>query len=115
MSKHVSYRGLTIDMDSMRRENEKVPAIGNMKVNAKGDQIKGGKVTKTADELARENHRIQSTIVSSGLKGAIPAEPTITSPIAVKPAPVKATVAAPAPVKEKELPNGDIVIEGEGA
>ena len=37
MSKHVSYRGVTIDMDSIRCENEKTTAIGNMKVNAKGD------------------------------------------------------------------------------
>ena len=63
MAKHTSYRGSTIDMDSMRRENEKVPAIGNMSVNAKGDKISGGVVTKTASQIARENHRVQTTIV----------------------------------------------------
>lgn len=107
MSRHVSYRGATIDMDSMRRENEKVPAIGNMGVNAKGDQIKGGKVTKTADQLARENHRVQSTVVRTGLKGPVPK-----SPVQAIEAPKKSKAKeAPAKTKEVELDNGDIVIE----
>lgn len=105
MSKHVTYRGTTIDMDSLRRENEKSVAIGNMKVNARGDQISRGMVTKTADEIARENHRIQSTIVNSGLKGPAPS----TEGLAIEgqkpqPKPAKKT-------KETELSSGDIVIE----
>ncbi len=108
MSKHVSYRGTTIDMDSLRRENEKVTAIGNMKVNAKGDQINRGVVTKTADQIARENHRIKSTIVKTGLKGPMPASPELPTPAASK-APAKEKVKT----KEVELPSGDIIIESE--
>lgn len=114
MSRHVSYRGVTIDMDSLRRENEKVPAIGNMKVNAKGDQINRGVVTKTADQIARENHRVQSAVVNTGLKGKQPD----TEGISVEPgkvegrtARVKATVEKK--VVERELPSGDIIIESE--
>ena len=66
MSKHVTYRGTTIDMDSLSRENEKTTAIGNMKVNARGDQINRGQITKTADQIARENHRVQSVVVKTG-------------------------------------------------
>ncbi len=112
MSRHVTYRGATLDMDSIRRENEKVPAIGNMSVNAKGDQIKGGMVTKTADQIARENHRNVSAIVNTGLKGPVPAAPAMieTAPI-VKKIPVKAT--GPAKTKETELPSGDIIIESD--
>lgn len=107
MSRHVTYRGVTLDMDSIRRENEKVPAAGNMRVNAKGDQIKGGKVTKTADQIARENHRVQSAVVNTGLKGPIP---TATMPI------LEAPVKKVAPKVEKkvveiELPSGDIIVE----
>lgn len=110
MVKHVTYRGVTIDMDSMRRENEKTPAMGNMKVNAKGDQIKGGTVTRTADQIARDNHRVQSAVVSTGLKGKQPTPVGITIDNPVKPVkePVKTTKS-----KEVELPNGDIVIEGD--
>ena len=105
MSRHVTYRGATLDMDSIRRENEHVPAIGNLRVNAKGDQIKGGLVTKTADQLARENHRVQSAIVHTGLKGPVPTSPEIPKP-SKPPEPVAKTVA-----KEIELPSGDIIIE----
>jgi hypothetical protein len=105
MSRHTTYRGATIDMDNMRRDNEKVPALGNMGVNAKGDQLaRGGTITKTADQLARENHRVQSQVVHTGLKGPVPASPETPVPTAPVKAAVKKTV-------EKELPNGDISIE----
>lgn len=116
MSKHVTYRGTTIDMDSLSRENEKTTAIGNMKVNARGDQINRGQITKTADQIARENHRVQSVVVNTGLKGKQPEAPV---PVLETPKPAKvaktveAPKAAPVPtvavVKEVELPNGDIV------
>lgn len=108
MSRHVTYRGVTIDMDSMRRENEKIPAVGNASVNARGDEIKGGKVTKTADEIARERGRVQSVMVHTGLKGPVPSTetPVLETPkVARTPAAAKKT--------EKELPSGDIVIEGD--
>lgn len=108
MSRHVTYRGTTIDMESLSRENEKVPAIGNMKVNAKGDQINHGVVTKTADQIARENHRVQSVVVNTGLKGKQPVAPEIQLE-APKPAPKPAKVEKVA-VRETELPNGDIIV-----
>jgi hypothetical protein len=110
MSRHVSYRGTTIDMDSMRRENEKVTAVGNMGANAKGDRIKGTKVTKTADEMARERGRVQSVVVNTGLKGPMP---KVDTPVLESPKPTSKPVQATTTkkVKEVELPSGDIVIE----
>ena len=107
MSKHTSYRGATIDMEAMRRENEKVPALGNMNVNAKGDKLaRGGVIAKTADQLARENHRVQSAVIQTGLKGALP-----TSPATVEQKQVTPVEATAKKTVEKELPSGDIVIE----
>lgn len=107
MSRHVSYRGVTIDMDSIRRENEKVPAIGNMQVNAKGDEIKGGRVIRNIDEIARENHNTQSAVVNTGLKGPLPVSPTL-----VLETPKTTKVAKTGKiVKEVELPNGDIIMK----
>jgi hypothetical protein len=99
-------------MDSIRRDNEKVPAIGNMKVNAKGDQIAGGRITKSADQIARENHRVQATIVNTGLKGPIPAAPAVLEAPKSKKIPGKATAPAK-PLIEVELPSGDIVMKEE--
>jgi hypothetical protein len=106
MSRHVSYRGITIDMDSLRRENEKVTAIGNMKVNARGDEIKGGQIIKNIDEIARENYNTQSAVVNTGLKGPLPVLPTT-----VLEAPKQKVTKAEKNVKEVELPNGDIIMK----
>jgi len=114
MSKHVSYRGVTIDMDSLRRDNEKAIAIGNMGVNAKGDVVKRGVVIKTADQIARENHRTKSAIINTGLKGPQPEVPDNLIDTVVTPGP--GLVRAPKKKKEvveKELPSGDIIIEGD--
>jgi hypothetical protein len=112
MSRHVTYRGTTIDMDSMRRENEKVPAVGNAHVNARGDRISGGVITKTADEIARERGRVQSVLVSSGLKGPMPTVNEATPAPASAAVSVEKEKAAPAKkVKEVELPSGDIVVQ----
>ena len=111
MSRHTSYRGTTIDMDSIRRENEKVPAVGNANSNARGDTISGGRVTRTADEIARERGRVQSAIISSGLKGPMPQVDELSLD---KPKQARMPVAVPAKkVKEVELPSGDIIIEGD--
>lgn len=100
-----------MDMDSLRRENEKTPAIGNMKVNAKGDQLaRGGLIAKTAEQIARENHRVQSVIVNSGLKGPVDSK-DITTDVPV--AKLLQTKPVDKKVKETELPSGDIIVEGE--
>lgn len=36
---HRSANGKIVDMGALRLKNEKVRAVGNMKVNARGDQI----------------------------------------------------------------------------
>lgn len=107
MSKHVSYRGVTIDMDSIRRENEKSVALGNMGVNAKGDKIVRGTVTKTADQMARENHRIPSSITMQSLKPPVEENFAEVKKPAVNLPKAKEKVVK----KERELPNGDIVEE----
>ena len=39
MSKHVTYRGISVDMDGIRRENEHIVALGNARANARGEDI----------------------------------------------------------------------------
>lgn len=111
MSRHTSYRGATIDMASLARENENSPAIGNMRVNAKGDQLNhNGSVAKTAEQIARESHSMKSAIINAGLKGPAPQMPELVleKPKSVK-IPVKATKAKE--TVETELDNGDIIVE----
>jgi len=47
-----SMRGKTIDMEQLNLKHETIPAVGNMKVNARGDELgPGGKVVKTKEQI----------------------------------------------------------------
>jgi hypothetical protein len=47
-----TMQGRIIDMDKLRSSNELQPAIGNMKVNARGDEIgTGGKILRTREQI----------------------------------------------------------------
>ena len=48
-------QGRVIDFDSLRVSNELTPAVGNMRVNARGDEIKpNGEIVKTRDEISEQ-------------------------------------------------------------
>jgi len=67
MAKKKVYRtnkGKTIDMEAMRVANERTIASGNMKVNAKGDEVKGGKVVKTAKERVKPYYKNKQTQIA---------------------------------------------------
>jgi len=50
-----SAQGKMVDMEALLLKNELVPAIGNMRVNARGDQLgPGGKIVKTRDQIMAE-------------------------------------------------------------
>jgi hypothetical protein len=52
---HTSMRGKEVDMERMSLRFEKTPAVGNMKVNARGDQLgEGGKVVKTREQVLQD-------------------------------------------------------------
>jgi hypothetical protein len=45
-------RGKLVDMDKLSQQNELMPAIGNMKVNARGDELgPGGKIIRRREEI----------------------------------------------------------------
>ena len=46
-----TMRGKMVDMDLLQARNELTPAVGNARVNARGDEIgPGGKIIKKRDE-----------------------------------------------------------------
>lgn len=58
MAKHMTYRGVTIDMDMLKFQNQHQVALGNGKMNARGDIIgKGGTVIKTVEDRQAEKER----------------------------------------------------------
>ena len=58
-----SAMGKKIDIDAIRLKNETVIAVGNMKVNARGDQLgAGGKIVKTRDQLMKEYYSLNTPV-----------------------------------------------------
>lgn len=55
MAKYRSMQGKEVDMDKLMRQNELMPAIGNIKVNARGDELgPGGRIVKKREEIIAE-------------------------------------------------------------
>ena len=130
-------KGIVIDMEALLAQNSDEPAMGNMKVNAKGDVLgKNGEVIQSAEDRARAYYQDnpKSSTAKSSLKGAMPDQPAQTDSDMepeVKTAEAEKTEAnqsvidqvdpasvpakadekkEPVGYKEVELPNGDIEI-----
>ncbi len=47
--------GKTVDMDLLRQRNELTPAVGNARVNARGDELgPGGKIIRTREQVLQD-------------------------------------------------------------
>lgn len=47
-----SYQGREIDMDKLMTANELMPAVGNVRVNARGDELgAGGKIIRKREQI----------------------------------------------------------------
>jgi len=56
-----SANGKTVDMGALRLQNERVRAVGNMRVNARGDVINdNNEVIRTRNEQVSKQYQAQS-------------------------------------------------------
>ena len=52
---HRSMQGKVVDMNKLVMQNEMTVAVGNVKVNARGDELgPGGKIIRKREEILRE-------------------------------------------------------------
>jgi len=50
-----TMQGREIDMEKLMRQNELMPAVGNVRVNARGDELgPGGKIIKSKEDVIQE-------------------------------------------------------------
>lgn len=83
-----TMQGTMIDMDLLRQRNELTPAVGNVRVNARGDELgPGGKIIKKREDVLRDYY-------------AENVEPTEFEQPASKPAPVAEDTAPAVEVEE---------------
>jgi len=96
-------RGQTIDMESLQLANEKTIAVGNMKVNARGDKIgNGGKIVKTRAQVQAEFYQLRTPMASVDTIVA-PVDdltPKVMATKSAADAPIVESTPAPAPVAQ---------------
>ena len=52
---HRSMQGKVVDMNKLVKQNEMTVAVGNVKGNARGDEVgPGGKIIRKREEIVRE-------------------------------------------------------------
>lgn len=51
---HRTMQGKIIDMEKLMRQNELTPAVGNLNVNARGDELgQGGKIVRKREDIVQ--------------------------------------------------------------
>lgn len=59
-----TMQGKQIDMDLLRQRNELTPAVGNAKVNARGDELgAGGKIVRKKEEILKDYYASSQGVV----------------------------------------------------
>lgn len=62
---HTSMQGKEVDMEKMALRNELSVAVGNMKVNARGDELgAGGQIVRTREQILQDYYKNNSRSVS---------------------------------------------------
>ena len=55
---YTTMQGKNVDMDLLRQRNELTPAVGNARVNARGDELgPGGKIVKKREDVLKEYYQ----------------------------------------------------------
>jgi hypothetical protein len=82
-----SMQGREIDMNKLINLNETTPAVGNMKVNARGDELgPGGKIIRKREEIFAASNppapvpdqiNIRETITAPAVAPTVPAQTII--------------------------------------
>ena len=80
-----SMQGKMVDMDLLRQRNELTPAVGNARVNARGDELgPGGKIIKKREDVLGEYYRDHQKAVPNEVPGEGVSEPDAESKDAIK-------------------------------
>lgn len=57
--------GKVVDIDRLRLANEETIAVGNMRVNARGDELgHGGRVVKSRNEVMNDYYRLKTPVAT---------------------------------------------------
>ena len=70
-----TMKGKTIDLELLRQKNEMTPAVGNARVNARGDELgTGGKIIRKKEDVLRDYYADNPATVPDESVGKIVAD-----------------------------------------
>ena len=79
-----SMQGKQVDMEKLMSANELMPAIGNVKVNARGDELgAGGKIIKKREDVMAEYYENNPKAIPNTIK---PVQTKVAAPVVETPA-----------------------------
>tara|TARA_B100001057_G_C22674141_1_gene881129 strand:+ start:416 stop:763 length:348 start_codon:yes stop_codon:yes gene_type:complete len=83
-----SMQGKVVDMDLLRQKNELTPAVGNAKVNARGDELgAGGEIVRTREQVLKDYYDSNPGVPDEGMASraelATEAEEAVEDPLVV--------------------------------
>jgi len=71
-----SMQGKEVDMDALLAKNETMPAIGNVRVNARGDELgPGGTIIKKREDIVAEYYEDNPNAIPTQIVAAPPVVP----------------------------------------
>ena len=70
---YTTARGKNIDLDQLIKRNELTPAVGNARVNARGDELgPGGRIVRKREEVVKDYYKGSAPVIDEG-RGSKPA------------------------------------------
>jgi hypothetical protein len=81
-----SANGKNIDLDLLISRNELTPAVGNVKVNARGDELgPGGRIARKKEDVLKDYYNTESGVKNETPKAKVKPEQAKETPKAVEP------------------------------
>jgi hypothetical protein len=97
-----SAQGKMIDMEKLRLANEETIAVGNMRVNARGDELgPGGEIIRTRNEVMEDYYKLNSPTIKATYPETIVDEKSIHPKLATPPSTIRGSLAQQ--ISQKQL------------
>jgi hypothetical protein len=102
-----SAQGKMVDMEQLRLANEETIAVGNMKVNARGDELgPGGEIIRTRNEVMGDYYKLNSPTIKATYPEPAIDERSIHPKVVTPPSPVRGSLAQQVLQKQLDDPEG---------
>ncbi len=111
-----TMQGRAVDMDLLRQRNELTPAVGNVRVNARGDELgAGGKIVRKREEVLRDfyDDNVAPTEFEQSVKQSSPEESVETPSVEIE-QPVKSAKTNPGRTKAESKVDTEWVEDSDG-